>query len=104
MFWIINKLINWLYPDFIMIPKDQFIIPEIASINEDNDNIKALIDYQLYEKVIALVRHIESSGSLGENKRIYVKTALQAERRILDLPPYLNSDINLAIELAIREL
>ena len=104
MFWIINKLITWFYPDFILIPKDQFPIPEISSIAENDDNIKALIDNQLYDKVLSLVRNIESSGSFGQYKRINVITAIKAECRKLDLPEWPERDINLAIELAIREL
>ena len=104
MFWIIDKLITWFYPDLILIPKDQFPISEIASINEDNDNIKTLIDDQLYGKVLSLVRNIESSGSLGQYKRINVITAIKAECRKLDLPEWPECDINLAIEIAIREL
>jgi len=103
MFWMIMKLISWLYPDFILIPKDQFVIPEISQVTENKDT-GTLIDPQLYDKVLTLVRHIETSKSLGENKRIYVKTAIQAECRRLDLPQYPERDLNLAIELAIREL
>ena len=103
MFWMITKLISWLYPDFILIPKDQFVIPEISQVTENKDT-GTLIDPQLYDKVLTLVRHIETSKSLGENKRIYVKTAIQAECRRLDLPQYPERDLNLAIELAIREL
>ena len=103
MFWMITKLISWLYPDFVLIPKDQFVIPEISQVTENKDT-GTLIDPQLYDKVLTLVRHIETSKSLGENKRIYVKTAIQAECRRLDLPQYPERDLNLAIELAIREL
>ena len=103
MFWMIMKLISWLYPDFILIPKDQFVIPETSQVMEDEDT-GTLIDPQLYDKVLALVRHIETSKSLGENKRIFVKTAISAECRKLDLPQYAEKDLNLAIELAIREL
>ena len=107
MFWMITKLIYWLikryYPDFILIPKDQFIIPETSQVMEDK-NTETLIDPQLYDKVLALVRHIETSKSLGENKRIFVKTAISAECRKLDLPQHTEKDLNLAIELAIREL
>ena|SRR3990167_10194120 len=104
MFWIIDKLITWFCPDFILIPKDQFLIPAISSIAENDDNIKALVDYQLYGKVLSLVRNIESSGSLGQYKRINVITAIKAECRKLDLPEWPERDINLAIEIAIREL
>ena len=107
MFWMITKLIHWLikryYPDFILMPKGQFVIPETSQVMEDEDT-GTLIDSQLYDKVLALVRHIETSKSLGENKRIFVKTAISAECRKLDLPQYTEKDLNLAIELAIREL
>src|SRR3990167_11361924 len=103
MFWMIMKLISWLYPDFILIPKDQFIIPEASQIIADK-NTETLIDPQLYDKILALVRHIETSKSLGENKRIFVKTAISAECRKLDLPQYTEKDVNLARERAIREL
>ena len=104
MFWIIDKLINWFYPDFILIPKDQFPIPEISSIAENDDDIKALIDNQLYGKVLSLVRNIESSGSFGQYKTINVITAIKAECRKFDLPEWPEREINLAIEIAIREL
>ena len=104
MYWIIDKLITWFYPDLILIPKDQFPIPEISSIAENDDDIKALIDNQLYGKVLSLVRNIESSGSFGQYKRINVITVIKAECRKFDLPEWPERDINLAIEIAIREL
>lgn len=95
--WFIGKF----YPDFILIPKDEFrIFPDIQL----HDDIKAQIDPELYDKVLALVRNIEKSKSLGEYKRINVITAIKAECRQLDLPQYPERDISLAIELAVRDL
>ena len=98
-----ERFIHWLiskyYPEFILIPKDNYPIPVIK-----DDDPTALIPSDLYDKVLSLARHIESSGSLGEFKRINVITAIKAERRQLDLPQYSKRDINLAIELAIRNL
>mgnify|MGYP001584777408 CR=1 FL=1 len=96
---IINWFIRWYYPNHILIPKDELIV-----IDKEKDEINAMIKTVLYDKVLALARNIEPSKSLGENKRIYVKTAVQAERRRLDLSYWPERDINLAIELAIRKL
>lgn len=103
---MIERFIHWFiekyYPDFIMIPKDEFrIFPDIQPITDD---IKSQIKPELYNKVLALVRNIEGSKSLGQYKRINVVTAIKAECRRLDLPEWPERDINLAIELAVREL
>ena len=94
--WFIKKY----YPEFILIPKDHYPIP----VTQKADDPMTLIPSELYDKVLSLARHIESSGSQGEFKRINIITAIKAERRKLDLLQYSNRDINLAIELAIRNL
>lgn len=102
---MIDKLIQWLikkyYPNFILIPENNFKIPDIQTVTDD---IKSQIKPELYNKVLALVRHIENSKSLGQYKRINVVTSIIAECRMLDLPQWPDRDINLAIEIAIREL
>lgn len=96
---IINWLIHWYYPNHILVPKDELIVT-----NAEKDTVMAIVESSLFDKVLALCRNIEQSKSLGEYKRVYVKTAIQAERRRLDLIPWLERDINLAIELAVRKL
>lgn len=102
---MIDKLLHWLikryYPNFVLIPEDSFKIPDSQSITDD---IKSQIKPELYNKVLALVRNIEGSKSLGQYKRINVVTAIKAECRRLDLPEWPERDINLAIEIAVREL
>lgn len=102
---MIDKFINWLkgkyYHDTIIITEDDLNIPDNQRITDD---VKSQIDPELYNKVLALVRNIEGSKSLGQYKRINVVTAIKAECRRLDLPEWPERDINLAIEIAVREL
>jgi len=100
---MIKRIILWFihkyFPEYVLIPKQEFIIRD----KEPND-IGDMLDSILYDKVLSFARNIEGSRSLGDHKRVYVKTAIQAERRRLGLDPWPERDINLAIELAIRDL
>ena len=100
---MIKRIILWFihryFAEYVLIPKQEFPIRD-----REPDDIGAMLDSILYEEVLSFARNIEGSKSLGEYKRVYVKTAIQAERRRLGLDPWPERDINLAIELAIRDL
>lgn len=71
-------------------------LPHEAQMRQD------LMAKSWYKLVKLKVQEAEQTGSSGDDKRVYVDTAVKAYcRKIKCLPPP-QKDLNLAIELAVR--